>query len=194
MRLLQGPSIQDVTTESPFGDEGMIEVVVRVVGEAEFFHHAARPHIHLGCKTYDLAPRKDYVRLRPTQRRRRTFRGEAMTPGRASESPTNFDARCKGGVPSRPREANATYELSRISALYGPQTTAEAPIILRSIDEFIGIDTGQCGREVKHDLRIGVECSEGVPVLLAPGTKFETGRVQSWDVAYGVEVTVCSGR
>jgi hypothetical protein len=94
----------------------VIEIVRRVVGHADFFHHPARPEIGSGGK------RDDFIELQSlktiSQDGLSAFCSQTLVPKWAGQPPSDFDAWCEMRMETGPRHSYKPDE-SAVRAQFG---------------------------------------------------------------------------
>ena len=105
-----------------FRKQWMVEVVGRIVHQADFLHHATRARVLWHGERYDSRQPNNVEPVR--QRGPGALRRIPATPVFRSETPPDFDTWCEVRVEARHRETDETGERRHVIDLDGPQTKA----------------------------------------------------------------------
>jgi hypothetical protein len=157
------------------GEGRVEEVVQRRVGHAEAPHDSLGPSIGDGSERHDLGQPK--VAEGVGQGGVASLGGVAMAPIGAGETPANFHARGEAGLPAWDREANEADEGGGAGDFHRPEAELGGfEPVADAGGQLVAFGTRECGWEVFHDARIGVERGEGFEIGAAPVAEQEARR------------------
>lgn len=152
----------------PFGQARVVEVVGRLVAQAEPLHHAARAEVRGNGERDDFAQPEA---LEPeTQGRARGLDRVAPAPVLGGESPGDFDAGGEGRFEARHAQPHHAEEGRHVGAFERPQAEAVAIEVLADAgSQGIALGARERPRQVLEHPRVDVEGGEGGEIALAPG-------------------------
>lgn len=102
---LRAEAIEYVAAERmAFRQAWMVEIVIRVVGHAELFHHAAGAQVLRNCEGNDAVEAQFLKRV--ADHSARAFSRKSATPEIECEPPADFNCGHEGRVKIRNREAD----------------------------------------------------------------------------------------
>src|SRR5579864_8247924 len=154
----------------------MIEIVRRVVGHAEPFHHAPRPDVSRN--------RERHQRLKPDLLERvphhlpRALGSQPLPPMIGRESPANLDTRRKRalerrhGQPHKPDKRTIPPELRRTE----PETVFPE-MSFNPLDEQIALLPGKPSRHKLHDARVRIQPRKRFPVRDRKSTRLNSSHM-----------------
>ena len=136
---LRREPVEDVAAERMgFRQARMIEVVARIVGHSDLFHHAARAHVSGTVKETRLS--------RPSSLKcvmdhgARAFGGQSPAPGIECEPPADFDGGHEGRIEIRNGQPDEADEGLILKQLDGERPIAVAVEVgLSAVDERVGL-------------------------------------------------------
>ena len=169
-------AVENVAAEGVgFGEGGVVEIVVLVMGHADLLHHAAGGEVRRGGERDDFGEAEGSESVFESSEG--AFGRESLVPVGGGEAPADFDAGRKGELEPGDVEPDVADTFARSAEFGGPE--AVAVLFEVGVDAFehgVGVGGGHQGGEVAHDSRVSVEGDEGGAVGGLPGAKEEAGR------------------
>ena len=154
-----------------------IKVVPGVVAHAKSSHDRSGPLVEAGRVSYNL--RKTDPIEGEVEYGRRSLGGIAMTPCIGSKVPPDVDQGTVGSILPGKLEPNEAYDPLVFDSFDRP--LAESMLVEASfdlVDELVALPPSQWLEAVAHDLRIGVDLREHLPIVGGPAAQQETPRAE----------------